>query len=1363
MSDEIDIETFDEKIDDFFSSNNNELLSYENLDDFLTALDLIDQWNTEEEKDAIWQSFMKYGKDDKVDVEGAKKGMHDFLIFLGQGEEESNNDNNKEVKENKEERFLTRISIRDLNNVNSFNKLVLNKYKQKALEEYECLDEKTLYQLKKIFNLLNIDENNKNIIPVERIEQIVSKIKHIKLDLNDVVKYIHFLSCEDKPIEEVTTININNTILTAINSAIEEKLSGVDLEQFEESEEDEGEVEAPLDILEEILEKMEANKENALALKEMNDNIIKMNQNFSETFTKIIQDSNDENKNEYINHIEEMGIDIKEKIEKFDEYFDEIKKEQKNNVKKIHSLKKSIIVFNNEMTRLKEDFADLQEKYNNNQELDLKEETEKIYDEMQIVKEELENKKEEISELINERGQKEKQINDLYIQLEESQKKEIDFKAQITELKLAAAKSKEEYDNLMDNVLNKMQKKENEEIMERNRMKEMLEKQLENEKTDGNKNLNEKFDFKALTDIDNMNISLTDKLIKKKKILCQLNNDQLLEYTLKLERLNINLKSEKNKKDQKIKELEEKLNISNKDLSNSKKEVGGLNIEIKKLKKKIGDLQKEVKTNEVFRPSILINNQRTSKLDFNKPGNNPLKFKGPKVENKIKNSSDYFKNMSINIGGKKATTTKLKDTNNNKELNKDKNNNISPHNIMKDMYGVDEKNEKESPRKKSSEHMDDINKKNNFEISKSDENHIDGQTDAFNNLEQNGMEFNFHNEINLPNEEGGEIIVDNINDINLGGSNKDLFEIKEEENMDENEDKDDKTNTQNQPISSFFEKKLDEDNIEIAAEKKEDNGGERDTIQVKNNQMAFGGLEDMMFMGIDNNEEEEQEENNLGRISDDNNKIKNENQLSNFGFDIKNKKRKKSGHDNNIKSSGDIMENLYSKNLLEEVTKNDGDNLEINNENKININNEEQKKNNNLSISSNKIQMAKTIKQKDLEISENEINIINDSKDKEKEKDKDKQNLEISKSNNMKVDNSKNQILSQNKNTIQISSQNNTSIKSNSNSNIQFSVQHSSNIIFEEKNKRKSTKTRKAEIENNNYDYYSLFHEDFVLRKLNELKDKANEKNIYSDQIYLLTNGRKLEKRLILLTPSHIFIIEPKEAQFVLIMQKSELNKIAISNQNLNILILLRKKAESVIILTLRRMDLLNFIKRYYHESQNPIRFTYEDSFKMRIKGKETLLSVKDKIFTTLSNFDGAIKIGYLQKMSTLIFKTFSEKLVVLTSIGLIVFGDPNKPPERLYPIIGSRITKALGTKYKRPNCFEILTPNGETKVFSAYKERDLISWMEEFDRVKKEFSNRMKKLDTVNKIEFIDNKNELFGVQEEEDEDEEEKVNNKK
>ena len=58
-------------------------------------------------------------------------------------------------------------------------------------------------------------------------------------------------------------------------------------------------------------------------------------------------------------------------------------------------------------------------------------------------------------------------------------------------------------------------------------------------------------------------------------------------------------------------------------------------------------------------------------------------------------------------------------------------------------------------------------------------------------------------------------------------------------------------------------------------------------------------------------------------------------------------------------------------------------------------------------------------------------------------------------------------------------------------------------------------------------------------------------------------------------------------------------------------------------------------------------------------------------------------------------------------------------------------------------------------KVFSAYKEREMNSWLEEFNKVKADFQNKMKILDTKNKYTFIDNNNGLNNVKEEENEDE--------
>ena len=1346
----------DTKIDNYFSANNNELLSYENLDDFLKEIGLYDLWNSEEEKDELWQALMKYSANDKVDAEGAKKGLHDLL---NKEDDDNNNqeDNDNEIKENKEGNLLTRIS-RLTKTDGTMNKLVLNKYKQKAYDEYDSLDNQTLIQFKKIFKLLNIDEEGKNIISVQTIEKIVEKNKFIKLDKNEIIKYINFLSCDDKPLEEINTITINNTIYSEIDALLQEKLMDEDLDNYEEDEDDEGEKgEDPLDILDEIQRKIESNKDNSLALKEMKNTLVQENKNFSDTVIKIIQETNEENQNENINIIEEMGVEAKEKIDKFDEYILNMTKEQQSTIKKLHSLKKSIVHFNNEMSILKEDYKAIYEKYNNNQDIEADEQMERLLDENMTLNQEINSKKDEISQLLNERAEKDNEINSLYLKIEEGQKLENDLKKQITELKIAAAKSKEEYDNLMDNVMSKMEEKEKEEKMERNRIKEMLEKQL---KTEGDKDNSE--NIKALNEIDNMNISLTDKLMKKKQILSQLSHEQLMEYTLKLERLNINIKSDKNKKEQKIKELEEKLNKLNQEITGNKKEIGSKNIEIKRLQKTITDLKKEVKANEIYRPSIAMNTQmRVSRISkLNTIGINALKFKDLKAENEVKNSNDYSKNVSFNIDGKKQfqTSSKLKD----KFTNEKKQNNFSPQNIMNTMYGDDKIDE--DAEQDDKDDADKTKEKKEFEISKNAEENIEGEKNNNFTPTQNGIEFNVQSDINI-NQEGGEIVVDNINDINLGGNEQGLFDIKEEENANEIEEQ--KDNTQKNPLNSFFDSKPDskEINLQITSDKKEENINniniegerERETIQVKNNnQMAFGGLEDMIFREMENNDEEEEEDDinklQLGRVSEFKTEFKNELQISNkYGMDFDGKKRKKSSHENNIKSSGDIMQGISSKALLEKVA-NSTENNEEQKNNKLDIN------------SSNQINLQMSNEKKnDFQIN----NEINDKIEDEPKKEEKKQIFEISNSNNINVENKEdkniiiknNQNMPSNKNSIEISSQGSTPMPlSNKSNNNKIIFEHTSNnnIQINERNSQKiKNEKEQQQIENNNYDYYSLFHESSVKLKLREKNDNANERNIYSDQIYLLTEKKKLEKRLILLTPSYIYIIEPKEMRFEIIFEKTELEKLAISNLNLSILILVRYKADNIILLTLRRMDLLKFIKEQCIQSKKPIRITYEDTFKIRIKGKIQELSVKDKIFSTLSNLDGAIKIGYLQKMNQLIFKTFNEKLVALTSIGLIVFNDPHKPPERLYPIIGSKITKAIATKYKRQNCFEILTPSGETKVFSAYKERDLNSWIEEFEKVKKDFRDKMRKLDTVNKLEFIDNKTDLFNVKEEDEEDE--------
>ena len=488
-------EEINNRLDNYFSENKNVLLSYGDLEDFLKAIELYEYWNTEDDKDAIWQKLKKYSKDDKVDSEGIKKGMHDFINFLQNGDEENendgyllsnidNNDIKKERKESKDENLLTRISRISIRNDGvRTNKLVLNKYKQKAIDEYECLDNDTLIQFKRIFMLLNIDENNKNIIPIETIDQLINKHKFIKLEKNEIIRYIHYLSCDDKSIYDITSININNTIYSEIDSLIQNRLieEGLDINKIVEEEEEEEEIkdkdEDPLDILNDILKKVEETKENSLLLKNMQNNIIKSNQNYTEKVTKFFKENIDESQNEIINNIQKLGICTVEDMQKFDEFLSTLTKDQKTNIKKINSLKKNILLLNKEISKLKDDYNYIYEKYNNNQQLDMDEEMERLCDENMTLDNELKLKKKEISELINEKAEKDKEINNLYIKIDSHENNEKELKNQVRELKLSVDKLKKEYNDLIDSTLDKMEKKEKEEKKERERIKEMIEKQ----------------------------------------------------------------------------------------------------------------------------------------------------------------------------------------------------------------------------------------------------------------------------------------------------------------------------------------------------------------------------------------------------------------------------------------------------------------------------------------------------------------------------------------------------------------------------------------------------------------------------------------------------------------------------------------------------------------------------------------------------------------------------------------------------------------------------------------------------------------------------------------------------------------------
>ena len=87
--------------------------------------------------------------------------MHDFFDMLKNSEEDSDNNN---VKRKKSEygillKKLSRISLKNEGINEKESKLI--KSKENAIDEYDCLDQDSLIQFRRIFLLLNKNENEK--------------------------------------------------------------------------------------------------------------------------------------------------------------------------------------------------------------------------------------------------------------------------------------------------------------------------------------------------------------------------------------------------------------------------------------------------------------------------------------------------------------------------------------------------------------------------------------------------------------------------------------------------------------------------------------------------------------------------------------------------------------------------------------------------------------------------------------------------------------------------------------------------------------------------------------------------------------------------------------------------------------------------------------------------------------------------------------------------------------------------------------------------------------------------------------------------------------------------------------------------
>ena len=1306
--------------------------SRDELDNFLSSIDLLDFWDSEDEKNTVWDYIFKYSNDSKIDCEGAIKGMNDLFNQdqnqgeeLGEKEEEPNElaTQKKERKESKETLIsrLSRLSTaKGAGTKIRGNKLALNRYKQRAIEEYDCLDSNSLIQFKKIFTILNL-KNSNGKITLDDLQEKCAKYKFIKTDINDIWKYLSFCVCIENVsiLENKTELDINKEIVEEVDAFINQKLLNEDIDidsdnLSEEENEDKKDnlEEITLNLVEKIMKQTIDIKENNMVLNEIKNDISALNKNDIDDYKELVN----------------------EKMKQIDEFINKNQKEVEKNINKMESVKNNTLRITDNIKVMKEDYKNLFIQYNENKQGDIDEDTERLIDENMMLSQEKESKQQEIDNLLEEKKTMKRDYQNILMQYEDAIREKNELTQEMSDLKMNNYKLKADYDKLLNDIVNKIDKEK---------------KNKKNAKDENvNSNVNYEDQVKEIKSINNANIDDGEKISRKKDIFSNMTNEKLINYIMEVEKINQTLSNEKSTKDKKIHELTQK----NVDLNNLMKKVKDRNIDLeeeaKNLQKKIDNLSNDVKNNEIFRPSIAMNSQmRVSRLSkLNTVGLNAQKFKIGNVNNK-----------------KKTEKVKLKDINTNQKIMKTPTLNKF-ENISMDLYGVKEvEDEEEDPenKKNGNDNKKDIElnknnqselniqgKKNNdigsgkeknvntklgiggnsnfkfgnkissknafeaFNISSNKDNKGNNEFEA----SSSGMLFDgTNNDINLSSQQSNEINLSSGNNLNLGDITSSVinFDIKNNNNIINDNNKNNNFQTTNNNIfinevgsntnknnnisqaqsNSFFEENSQNGNKDLKG--KEKNAEDIPVLKIDN---IMGTIiideDDINNKKTSKNNNEIQNENNININKEKNDNTDDERNRINTTI-VKDKNNDKNQNlekiiINGIQKEGFNIDNSLMKQSLSSTNSN---NINLNGENKINANkNDSQIKINNFS---NKNEII-------LEDSNNQINIngkesnINSNKSDDDDEDDDKIDI--------------------------------------------FPFRKLSEVADDPTQIHRLSKVELDELRNNNYDYYSLFQEDFMQRKFKEQKDKCNEFNTYSDQIFLLSEKKHFNKSYIVITPSHIYLIEPKNMIFTHIIKKEDILSFQISNKNVNIIMFQIKGGDNILIETLRRMDLLSYLREFYRNNKSLIKIKYEDKFDVKIKGKLTTILVKDKIFENLSNFDGAQKIGYLfMYYGTYIFPIFKEKLFVLTSIGLIMFDEPSSPPSKLYPIIGSTVQNLEGTKYNRENVFQITLLSGKIKIFATRKRRERESWLKEFNKINKEYQVKMKQLDTINK-KFMDN-----------------------
>ena len=257
---------------------------------------------------------------------------------------------------------------------------------------------------------------------------------------------------------------------------------------------------------------------------------------------------------------------------------------------------------------------------------------------------------------------------------------------------------------------------------------------------------------------------------------------------------------------------------------------------------------------------------------------------------------------------------------------------------------------------------------------------------------------------------------------------------------------------------------------------------------------------------------------------------------------------------------------------------------------------------------------------------------------------------------------------------------------------------------------------------NSNYDNIFMKNSKKLISFLKNNKTNSL-KDIFIDDVYLVNYKGKIKRLFLIITNENINITDLNSNS--IIINRNNLTKVVISSKNLNLIILKFNKEDDIILQVMRRKKLIYFLQK----SQNNIEYIESNRFilnddKNKNQKKKQILDTE--LISFFPYYENTILFGYLLIYEEILkIGKCTEKFVVLSDLGLLIFDSPLSNLNKIINVTKCEIKKISSQKYGKAYGFEIYS-NNNSHIFFTKTQNCLDVWISTIWNITKKYQDEL-------------------------------------